>query len=98
MFVGEARSVPYNGAPVRCFTFVNYGRQSFLIRGPDLTNITAGKKLLKTNTLAYFSASSVTRKIVITMTLGACTIKLFTTVIYGNKIECLSLSSLFSLV
>jgi hypothetical protein len=34
------------------------------------------------------------------LTPGACTIKLFTSVIYGfrNKLECLSLASLFSLV
>ncbi len=45
MFVGEARSLPYNGAP-----------ESFIVQAPALpANIRLGWKILPgTNTLAYY--------------------------------------------
>jgi hypothetical protein len=58
--------------------------------------------MIITNTLAYNDTAIITavKSFIVLAWLGVCTVKLFTAVIYDfrNKLECLSLATLSSLV
>jgi hypothetical protein len=56
MFVGKARSPPYNGAPERCFTWVHLGK---LWAYPENIRL-EWKGLSATNTLAYYKNMYIT--------------------------------------